>query len=269
VIAERKVAATVPPPDVDASAVAASRAQPLYERILAGDRTRTPIAIHVADLVLGLLVKAGVPPRYQQARFESFRRRAGTTEAMDYCRELAEGTGDLDDVGVILTGPPGTGKTHLAVSILAVYAVDHVEASWGRRNREAEAGEQVRPLDLWEQDVARRWTPRFASVPRLLEHLRRSYQDDSRGDPMEALERAELLVLDDLGVEKVTDWTVDRLTTLVGTRYDTERPTVVTSNYDLEALANRGYDRIVSRLLEDGPHLRIDARDYRLERSAP
>lgn len=231
------------------------------------------------ELLVKALDKAGVPPRYHYARFDQYSNgwvdtdgfvpRPGTEAAVEACRRLA-GSGGRGSL--MLSGAPGSGKTHLAVATLAARALGAVQRQMQYRD---DADPILRTQVDWE---FQHFASRFSSTPRLLQELRRHIAGDVEDDllglhrcdgcSLERLEQAPLLVLDDLGVEKATDWTVDRLTTLVGSRYDNELGTIVTSNYDAEQLADRGYERIVSRLLEDGPHVRIEAPDYRLRARA-
>jgi DNA replication protein DnaC len=107
----------------------------------------------------------------------------------------------------------------------------------------------------------------------LLWELRQSFRT---GDPCDTAERAQrvpVLVLDDLGAERPTDFARDELAVIVERRYAAERPTIVTSNYDPERLAWRlGHDdpvigqRIVSRLTDGAWQLRLGGPDRRLAR---
>jgi DNA replication protein DnaC len=60
----------------------------------------------------------------------------------------------------------------------------------------------------------------------------------------------DLLVLDELGAEKVSDWTLERLLMVIGGRWAEERPTVITTNLTPDALGDRYGDRIVDRLMD-------------------
>lgn len=130
--------------------------------------------------------------------------------------------------GAYLVGPVGTYKT-LVAATAARYAVD--------------AGMSVR----------------FTSVSRVLDAVRGSY-GTSRDSAavMDAYASAGLLVLDDLGKESPTDWTLMKLFDLVNDRYEQMRPLVVTTQYArselVSRLAKNGDEEtavaIVSRLAE-------------------
>jgi DNA replication protein DnaC len=81
---------------------------------------------------------------------------------------------------------------------------------------------------------------------------------------------AELLVLDDLGAERTTDWVDETLNLIVNTRYSERRITIFTSNYDLipdetdpRSLLFRVGARMLSRLHEMCDFLHVDGADYR------
>jgi DNA replication protein DnaC len=194
---------------------------------------------------------AGVPPRFRDRTLAGFERRTGTAKALDAARRLA---GDEAPTGgLVLLGPPGVGKTHLSVGILADRA-----ARW-LRDHPAELREEAGTLI-----VRPPFRSRFASVPALLDELREAAQLPGAADPLQPLKSAPLLVLDDLGREKATEWAVERLYVLIDRRYADLLPTVATTNFDLDELADRGYEAMLSRLLEGSTAIRLGATDYRV-----
>jgi DNA replication protein DnaC len=129
---------------------------------------------------------------------------------------------------LILTGPVGSGKTYAAV---AVGKERHL------------SGEPVR----------------FAPVVDLLDALR----PDGDKTTATACADAAVLILDDLGAERATDWTAERLYALVNRRWLDERPTIVTTNLDPAALQEAIGERMYSRLVHEATGIRIGGADRR------
>lgn len=158
---------------------------------------------------------AGVPPRFENATFDNFdlRQNPGMREAAELCRMVAA----RERWCALLIGDYGCGKTHLAVAA-------GVESAWDR------------PSVFW-------------SVPRLLDWLRReAYGEEGERRDITTLlapyERGKfLLILDDLGVEKRTEWADERLYEVLDGRYVHQAPTIITSNVHPERIDPRSWSR--------------------------
>jgi DNA replication protein DnaC len=200
------------------------------------------------ERVASVLAFAGVPKRYDLARFHNWRETPGTRKALQVAKRVAE-----RPTNVIFVGPWGCGKTRLSASIMA----SRVEAWMRAYPKEI--------IEVSDEGMVTRppFASRFVGVPELLDSIRRSYEYDDEVDPLRALRRAPLLILDDLGREKATDWVLERLYVLIDDRYGNHRPTIVTTNYSLDELARRDYGAMVSRLTEDGSVVKISAADQR------
>ncbi len=143
--------------------------------------------------------------------------------------------------GLWLTGNVGTGKTALAMLI------------------SKSALENGRTVAIY-------------SLPKLLARVRATYEKDFGGDSytefFARLVSLDLLHIDDLGVEKRSDWVLEQLYSIVNERYEMERSMLVTTNLDQEALEEQIGERTVSRLIEIcGPPLTIDGDDLRYPRA--
>jgi DNA replication protein DnaC len=175
------------------------------------------------------LERSGVGKRYLSCSFETFQ---GGEQIKTFCEGLIEKATDL-----VLIGNTGSGKTHLAVSILR----EHV-----KRDRKGQ----------------------FITVPELLMEIRKSYKGDSFDDESRIMGRyaeASLLVLDDLGAEKTTDWSVDRLYLIIDRRYREAMPTIITTNLTLDEIGKNISMRISSRL-SGMKVVRVNLPDWRKKR---
>lgn len=139
------------------------------------------------------------------------------------------------DYGLILLGPVGTGKSHLASAILNFLRQRHM------------AG-------LLKVDVSE-----------LLSEMRSTVAGGGEtASLVEAAKTAELLVLDDLGQEYQTEWARSVLGELINARYLDRRPLIVTTNLDLDALRRILTERVASRLLGMSRVLVLDGPDFRI-----
>ncbi len=192
----------------------------------------------------GLLEEARIPRRYQKCDFSNF----VTYENEQLLRALASARSfgeqfPVVDKGLLLIGPPGIGKTHIAVATL----------------REVVLTKAVRGLYFDTRTLLSTIRSTFNPVTR-----------DSEGDVLRRVMEAELLVLDDLGAERPTDWVEETMNLIVNTRYNDRRPTIFTSNYedvpdtdDLDSLLVRVGFRMHSRLREMCEFLEYGGPDYR------
>jgi DNA replication protein DnaC len=159
----------------------------------------------------------GVPERFLNCTLRNFETRS---EHQKRAQEAVTAWFQADDCGLFLCGPCGTGKTHLAVGTLLSLAVS-------------------------------RWTGRFVSVLELLTECRDSFRgDDGLNAILEKYSDCDVLLLDDLGAENSTPFAKETLGNLIDRAYRNEQTVIVTSNFDVKALAQKLDYRTADRLLE-------------------
>ena len=152
---------------------------------------------------------ARIPRNYERASLDNFEvphdnpiARDGLGSALRLARGFAREFPVADRPGLLLIGDPGTGKTHLAVGVMkALLAKGH---------------ECV-----------------FFDYQNLLDRIRASYDSASGASDREAYATAmdaEVLVLDDLGAHRVTDWVEDTVTSIITYRCNEKKPLIATTN---------------------------------------
>jgi DNA replication protein DnaC len=198
---------------------------------------------------------AGVPPRFHESSLDAFHptRSSGGLKALAWARSIA-----AEAHSGLLCGDVGTGKTHLVVGILAAR-----HAAWLEKYPQA----NIDVKDDRGRVVGVRGRPNlsdaFVDVPAMLDRMRSWIAHPDGPDPIWDLKRADLLVLDDLGRERVTDWASERLYVIVDYRYGQRLPTIATSNLKPSELVSGDYGPIVSRLLDGSQAIWLGGKDQR------
>jgi len=181
---------------------------------------------------------SGLPKNYLDKTFDNFD--VGMNEkAIKRIKEYLQNKEWRDGKGLYLTGTVGCGKTHLASAIVHELAKQNVYTL-------------------------------FVFVPDFLDELRSMFddtkQDTERENPFELAKISTVLILDDLGTEKVTEWANEKLLQLINYRYNNNLATIITSNYAMQALKGRLGERIYSRVKGMCEEIVINGEDRRVKK---
>jgi DNA replication protein DnaC len=192
-----------------------------------------------------LLAEARIPKRYEHCDLDSYLpNHESQKKAKIYVQRFLEKYPQID-VGLLFLGTCGVGKTHLAVALLKQVIKDKGDGGI------------------------------FYDFRDLLREIQASWNSISQTSELEVLRpvlEAKILVLDELGANKPTEWVRDTIAHIINCRYNDKRLTIFTSNYldtptkqGEEALKDRIGVRLRSRLFEMCREVEIHGVDFRQE----
>ncbi len=199
-----------------------------------------------------------IPPRYEHCTLEGFTPGNGSlTAALEKATAFCSGYPHLgadEGLGLLFSGDNGVGKTHLAVAVLR-----ELVSARGARGQ-------------------------FWDFHELIREIKSSYDPETKTTELQVLEPVvsmDVLLLDDLGAWKMTDWMNDTLFYILNSRYMAKRPTLITTNFQdvtreealgADALRRREFlverigQRLRSRLMEMCLVVRMQGSDHRQAR---
>lgn len=104
----------------------------------------------------------------------------------------------------------------------------------------------------------------FVNLGVVSERVKKTFDDDGRDrDLFEDMKTVELLIIDDLGIEKMSDWLREKVYLLVNHRYENRLPMIFTSNQSLEQVETLYMPQIASRIREMCKVLKMSGEDRR------
>lgn len=173
---------------------------------------------------------SGTPFKFMGATLGNFEPVSGVLEALSAAQDFGEGKLTT----LVLVGPTGVGKTHLAV---------------GAGRQRAMAGGDPRLL--------------FFNVPQFLDRIRATYGGKAENEAaiMDEAQGWPVAIVDDLGAQRDTPWACERIYCVVDARYCGDLATVVTTNVQPDEWESRVRSRLMDR--RGARVVYIKAADYR------
>lgn len=223
------------------------------------DRRVTRCDCQLRERTGALLAAARIPKRYEHCELASYTTDfPGAHPSLAFAHlsasRFAQEYDPRDGMGLLIIGKIGTGKTHLAVGIT--------------------------------KDLVNRGVPcLFYDYRELLKEIQNSYNATVQTTELDVLRpvfESDVLVLDELGAVKPTEWVWDTVSLILNTRYNNNRTTIITTNFEdqpaagangtvsparaatrSETLGDRIGERMRSRLHEMCRVIKMDGEDFR------
>ena len=171
--------------------------------------------------VIEIVGASGMSTRFLRRTFDTFLPTNENQKALRVCKmyadnfreKLPRNNPDPGRNGLFITGPKGTGKTHLAAAIA---------------NQLMQEGTAVICMTMID----------------LLDRIKQTYEKQkqwgaSEGSVLNTYKEVPLLIIDDMGKEPATEWAVSKIYAIINARYEAYLPTIITTNYSDSELVRR------------------------------
>lgn len=187
----------------------------------------------------GLVYRSGIPARFSDRGFANYAAtETGQKIAMGVCRAFADKWPEklASGASLVLTGGPGTGKTHLACAVANTVMRDNLAVCT------------------------------FGTVATMLRHIKSTYAKDSQRNEQDAINdliEPDLLILDEVGVQVGSEHEKLLMFEVLNSRYQELKPTILISNLDAGELEEFLGQRVMDRYRECGSVLAFDWASHR------
>jgi len=187
-------------------------------------------------LIRSIKNNSGIGKRYLKKTFSNYNKsinKKAVDECLDYCRNFLKNYNE--GKGLFLMGTIGTGKTHLLAAI-----IDYIARIYKKEIRKV----------------------MYFTSTGLLNEIRNSYNKSE--EFVNKVKHCQLLLIDDFGAEKTTDWVLEIYFEIIDYRYSNLLPTIIATNLTDKEIKEKLSERIMSRIYEANKGIKLIGKDYRI-----
>lgn len=166
---------------------------------------------HFKDVINKLYKQNYIERRYQNLNFTNFYINSGNEIAVKVAKDYTnKSISKIQNKGLIITGESGIGKTHLAASIANKLIENDKIVLMGR-------------------------------LATLLDMIKETFRDNTKSENelIELYSNVDMIIIDDLGTEKISQWALEKLYTIIENRNQNKLPIIITTRFDKKGLIER------------------------------
>lgn len=183
-----------------------------------------------------LLKQSKINKRFQLCTFDTYKtdntlQKTAKDKALEYVENIEELLKTGTNLFLVGAGCVGTGKTHLACAIA-------------------------------HEVIAKNIPAKFINVTSMIAEIKENFDTSEFAS-------VDLLIIDDLGKEKGTNWVCETIYSIINQRYEAMKPTVITTEGNIASLKENYGEKgkaIISRLTQDFILIKLNGEDYRQKR---
>lgn len=166
---------------------------------------------HFRNIINKIYKENYVGRKFQEKNFENFNINSGNEIAVEVAKDYTNKCiSEMQNKGLIITGESGLGKTHLAASIANKLIENDKIVLIGR-------------------------------LTMLLDMIKETFRDNTKSENelIELYSNVDMIIIDDLGTEKISQWALEKLYTIIENRNENGLPIIITTRFDKQGLIER------------------------------